>query len=243
MPYTHLSREKRYEYVEKGGYPLTFVDAIIENEKYRQRQLLNHVQYGDLQSQEKFSNAVNEMEQDTLAVSLHIVLPSPNLKHTFEQNFSCLYITAHFGCAQEMKKAATRGKAFHAHSQPLFSPFGQQYCSRLPQPLSVASPARGATANLWRPSKRSSRRSTKPTPRSSGHGMRATVFSLVFIIRPVAPLLAICRLGCLAASVNTAKHFEANVAPMFRACEKTQQQAHLHLVESLCKTCATENKE
>lgn len=66
MPYTHLSREKRYEYVEKGGYPLTFVDAIIENEKYRQRQLLNHVQYGDLQSQEKFSNAVNEMEQDNV---------------------------------------------------------------------------------------------------------------------------------------------------------------------------------
>ena len=58
MPYTHLSRAKRYEYVEKGGYPLTFVDAIIENEKYRQRQLLNHVKYGDLQSQEKSSNAV-----------------------------------------------------------------------------------------------------------------------------------------------------------------------------------------
>ena len=66
MPYTHLSREKRYEYVEKGGYPLTLVDAIIENEEYRKNQLLTHVGYGDLQSQEKFSSAVNDMEQEKI---------------------------------------------------------------------------------------------------------------------------------------------------------------------------------
>jgi len=67
--------------------------------------------------------------------------------------------------------------------------------------------------------------------------------SLVFVIRPIAPLLAICRLGCPAASVNTAKRFEADVAPVFGVCEKAQWQARLYLAESLCKTCATEIKE
>ena len=37
---------------------------------------------------------------------------------------------------------------------------------------------------------------------------------------PVAPPVAICRLSCLAASVNTAKRFEADVAPIFRASGK-----------------------
>ena len=43
--------------------------------------------------------------------------------------------------------------------------------------------------------------------------------------------------------MNTAKRFEADVAPVFGACEKTQWQARLYLAESLCKNCATENKE
>jgi len=37
---------------------------------------------------------------------------------------------------------------------------------------------------------------------------------------PVAPLLAISDPGCLAAGVNTAKRFEADVAPVFGACEE-----------------------
>jgi len=56
-------------------------------------------------------------------------------------------------------------------------------------------------------------------------------------------LLAICALGCLAAGVNTAKRFEADVARAYGACEKAQQKARLRLAESLCKTCVTENKE
>ena len=42
---------------------------------------------------------------------------------------------------------------------------------------------------------------------------------------------------------DTAKRFEADVAPVFGACEKTQQKARLRLTETRCKFCATEIKE
>ena len=63
MPYTHRSMEKKYEYVVNAGYDEVIVDRLMDDEWYRKRQLLGYVKTEDLKSQEKFSVAVNEMEQ------------------------------------------------------------------------------------------------------------------------------------------------------------------------------------
>ena len=66
MPYTHLSYEKKIEYVENQGFDIDFLHSYIKNEEQNKAELLNYVKLGDLKSQEKFSNALNGMETDKI---------------------------------------------------------------------------------------------------------------------------------------------------------------------------------
>ena len=62
MPYTHLTFEKKIEYVEKQGFDIDFLHRYIKNEEQNKAELLDYVKLGDLKSQEKFSNALNGMD-------------------------------------------------------------------------------------------------------------------------------------------------------------------------------------
>ena len=61
MPYTHLTFEKKIEYVEKQGFDIDFLHRYIKNEEQNKAELLDYVKLGDLKSQEKFSNALNSV--------------------------------------------------------------------------------------------------------------------------------------------------------------------------------------
>lgn len=63
MPFTHMSRTKRYEYVAQLGYDEDFVEELKMLEIYRKNSLMAFVDEEDLKSQTKFSRAVNAMEK------------------------------------------------------------------------------------------------------------------------------------------------------------------------------------
>lgn len=90
MPYTHRSQSQRYEYVEKQGYPPTFVDAIIKNEQYRKEQLLNYAGFEELKSQSKFSDAVNDMEQPKVFEVLKTLHEQPKKKVGISNQQVCI---------------------------------------------------------------------------------------------------------------------------------------------------------
>ena len=66
MPYTHLSYEKKIEYVEKQGFDIDFLHKYIKNEEQNKDELLDYVKLGDLRSQERFSNAINGLETEKI---------------------------------------------------------------------------------------------------------------------------------------------------------------------------------
>ena len=66
MPYTHLSYEKKIEYVENQGFDIDFLHKYIKNEEQNKDELLDYVKLGDLRSQERFSNAINSMETEKI---------------------------------------------------------------------------------------------------------------------------------------------------------------------------------
>ena len=66
MPYTHLSYEKKIEYVENQGFDIDFLHTYIKNEEQNKDELLNYVKLGDLRSQERFSNAINGLETEKI---------------------------------------------------------------------------------------------------------------------------------------------------------------------------------
>lgn len=66
MPYTHLSYEKKIEYVENQGFDIDFLHKYIKNEEQNKDELLNYVKFGDLRSQERFSNAINGLETEKI---------------------------------------------------------------------------------------------------------------------------------------------------------------------------------
>ena len=66
MPYTHLSYEKKIEYVENQGFDIDFLHKYIKNEEQNKDELLDYVKLGDLRSQERFSNAINGLETEKI---------------------------------------------------------------------------------------------------------------------------------------------------------------------------------
>ena len=66
MPYTHRNYGQKLEYIEKQGFDSAFLQALIENEEQVRNELLNYVNYDDLKSQEKFSNALNGMDTEKI---------------------------------------------------------------------------------------------------------------------------------------------------------------------------------
>lgn len=66
MPYTHLSAYRRLKYVLDQGFPQSFLDHLDENEELCRNELLHYVDQEDLDSQEKFSNAINHMNADRI---------------------------------------------------------------------------------------------------------------------------------------------------------------------------------
>lgn len=66
MPYTHLSYEKKIEYVENQGFDIDFLHKYIKNEEQNKDELLDYVKLGDLKSQERFSNAINGLETEKI---------------------------------------------------------------------------------------------------------------------------------------------------------------------------------
>ena len=66
MPYTHLSYEKKIEYVENQGFGIDFLHKYIKNEEQNKDELLDYVKLGDLRSQERFSNAINGLETEKI---------------------------------------------------------------------------------------------------------------------------------------------------------------------------------
>ena len=64
MPYTHRKLDKKLEYVEKQGFDTEFLHSLHKNAKLDRNELLNFVEEDDLQSQEKFSNALNRMDTE-----------------------------------------------------------------------------------------------------------------------------------------------------------------------------------
>ena len=64
MPYTHRSIDKKLEYVEKQGFDDNFLNDLYNNKEIVKNELLNFVEEDDLQSQEKFSNALNRMDTE-----------------------------------------------------------------------------------------------------------------------------------------------------------------------------------
>lgn len=53
---------RKLEYVEKQGFNNNFLQALDKNEEIVKGELLNYVDKDDLESQEKFSNALNRMD-------------------------------------------------------------------------------------------------------------------------------------------------------------------------------------
>lgn len=66
MPYTHRNQDQKLEYVEKQGFDSDFLQTLDENEELIRNELLNYVTDDDLDSQEKFSNAINRMETEKI---------------------------------------------------------------------------------------------------------------------------------------------------------------------------------
>ena len=66
MPYTHRNYKQKLEYIEKQGFDSGFLQALNDNEEQVRNELLNYVNYDDLKSQEKFSNALNSMETEKI---------------------------------------------------------------------------------------------------------------------------------------------------------------------------------
>lgn len=66
MPYTHRSIDRKLEYVEKQGFDNNFLQALDKNEEIVKSELLNYVDKDDLESQEKFSNALNRMDTENI---------------------------------------------------------------------------------------------------------------------------------------------------------------------------------
>lgn len=90
LGHAHRSQSQRYEYVEKQGYPPTFVDAIIKNKQYREEQLLNYVGFEELKSQSKFSDAVNDMEQPKVFEVLKTLRKQPKKKVGISNQQVCI---------------------------------------------------------------------------------------------------------------------------------------------------------
>ena len=66
MPYTHRNYKQKLEYIEKQGFDNTFLQSLNDNEEQIRNELLNYVNYNDLESQEKFSNALNGMDTEKI---------------------------------------------------------------------------------------------------------------------------------------------------------------------------------
>jgi len=66
MPYTHRNYKQKLEYIEKQGFNSAFLQALNDNEEQVRNELLNYVNYDDLKSQEKFSNALNSMDTEKI---------------------------------------------------------------------------------------------------------------------------------------------------------------------------------
>ena len=66
MPYTHRNYGQKLEYIEKQGFDSAFLQSLIENEEQVRKELLDYVNYDDLKSQEKFSNALNGMDTEKI---------------------------------------------------------------------------------------------------------------------------------------------------------------------------------
>ena len=64
MPYTHRNYGQKLEYIEKQGFDSAFLQSLTVNEEQIRNELLKYVNYDDLKSQEKFSNALNSMETE-----------------------------------------------------------------------------------------------------------------------------------------------------------------------------------
>ena len=66
MPYTHRNYGQKLEYIEKQGFDSAFLQSLTVNEEQIRNELLKYVNYDDLKSQEKFSNALNGMETEKI---------------------------------------------------------------------------------------------------------------------------------------------------------------------------------
>lgn len=66
MPYTHRSYWKKLQYVEEQGFDSAFLQNLEKNEILLKSELLNYVSGADLKSQEKFSNALNQMDTEKI---------------------------------------------------------------------------------------------------------------------------------------------------------------------------------
>lgn len=66
MPFTRRSTSEKWEYVLKQGFSHSFIEQLEENEEYRERQLAYYVDRDVLKSQEKFSNALNQMDTEII---------------------------------------------------------------------------------------------------------------------------------------------------------------------------------
>ena len=66
LPYTHRNYGQKLEYIEKQGFDSAFLQSLTVNEEQIRNDLLNYVNYDDLKSQEKLSNAINRMDTDKI---------------------------------------------------------------------------------------------------------------------------------------------------------------------------------
>jgi len=66
MPYTHRNYGQKLEYIEEQGFDSAFLQSLDKNEEEIRNELLCYVNYDDLKSQEKFSNALNRMDTDKI---------------------------------------------------------------------------------------------------------------------------------------------------------------------------------
>ena len=66
MPYTHRNYGQKLEYIEKQGFDSAFLQSLSVNEEQIRNELLKYVNYDDLKSQEKLSNALNGMETEKI---------------------------------------------------------------------------------------------------------------------------------------------------------------------------------
>ncbi len=66
MPYTHRNYGQKLEYIKKQGFDGAFLQSLTVNEEHIRNDLLNYVNYDDLKSQEKFSNALNRLDTEKI---------------------------------------------------------------------------------------------------------------------------------------------------------------------------------